>query len=58
MKAIPWNIQGLRRGSGVEDGKNPLNRLQQIRPYPAPVAAFIKPSEAPVLETPDHQYTT
>jgi hypothetical protein len=42
VKAIPRNIQGLRRGSGIEDGKDSLNRVHQVRPYPAPVAAFIK----------------
>ncbi len=31
-------------------GQNLLNRVHQIRPYPAPVAALIEPFQAPVLE--------
>ena len=54
VKAIPWNIQSLRRGSGVENRKNSFNRVHQIRPYPAPVAALIEPFQTPVFEAPNH----
>src|ERR1019366_10814834 len=57
VKAIPWNIQSLRHGGGVEDRKDSLNRLQQVRAYPAPVAALVEPFQTPVFETPNHQCT-
>jgi hypothetical protein len=57
VKAIPWNIQSLRHGGGVENRKDSLNCLQHVRAYPAPVAVLIEPFQAPVLEAPDHQCT-
>jgi hypothetical protein len=57
MQAIAGNIQSLRRGGGVENREDSFNGLQQVRPYPAPVAAFIEPFEAPVFEAPNHKDT-
>ncbi len=32
MQAIPGYIQSLRRSGGIENGKNSLDRLQQVGP--------------------------
>jgi len=55
MEPIPGNIQGLRRSGGIENRKDSLNCLDQVRPYPARVAALVKAFQAPVLETSDHR---
>jgi hypothetical protein len=57
VKAIPWNIQSLRRSGGVKNRKDSLSRVHHVRPYTAPVAALIEPFQTPVLEAPNHQNT-
>jgi len=57
VKAIPWNVESLWHGGGVENRKDPFDRIQQIRAYPAPVAALVEPFQAPVLEAPNHPCT-
>jgi hypothetical protein len=52
MQAITGKVHGLRRVGIIEAGKNILNRLQQVRPYPAAVVAFIK-SLQPMFKTPN-----
>ena len=53
VKAIPGNVESLRRGGGIENRQYALNRIQQVGTYPAPVTAFVKPFKAPVLEAPN-----
>src|SRR5437879_23387 len=57
VQSIPGNFQSLRRGGSVENGEDSLNCLQQVSPYPAPVAALIEPFQAPMLEASDQQDT-
>jgi len=57
MQPVAGEVEGLRRRRLIEAGKNVLYRFQQISPYPAPVAAFIQPFQAPMLETSDQQDT-
>src|SRR5438309_12003645 len=52
MQAIAGNFQSSRRGGGIENREDSFNGFQQVRPYPAPVVAFIKPLQAPVSEAP------
>jgi hypothetical protein len=54
MKAIPWDIQSLRRGGTVENRQDSFHRFPQIRAYPAPVTALIEQFQTAVLEAPDH----
>ena len=54
VEAIAGNTQRMRGGSGVEYRQYPFDCLHQIRPYPAPVAALMKPFHAAMLETPNH----
>ncbi len=44
----------MRRGGVIEDREHSFDRLQQVQAYPAPVAAFIRALQTPVLEAPDH----
>ena len=55
MKVITGEVERLRRSSLFETAKNILDIFQQIRPYSAPVVAFMEPFQAAMLETPDHQ---
>src|ERR1035437_6274089 len=57
VQTITGKIKRLWRSGLIQDGQNLLNRVHQIRPYPAPVAALIEPFQAPVLEAPNHQNT-
>jgi hypothetical protein len=54
VQAITRKIEGLRRCRGIENSQNFLNRIHQIRPYPAAVATFIEPFQAAMLEAPNH----
>jgi len=54
VKPVPWNIQSLRSSGGFENRKDSVNCVYHIRLYPAPVALFVEPFQAPMLETPDH----
>jgi len=53
VHAVAGKIERLRRRGSIKTAKNVLHRFQQIRAYPAAVAAFIKPFQAAVLEGPN-----
>jgi hypothetical protein len=55
VQAIPREIQGLRAGGGIEDGKDSFHRFQEVGPDPAAVTAFIETLQAPMLEAPNHR---
>ena len=55
MQAITRKVKRLRRVGLIEAGEDILNRIQQIGPYPAPVASFVEPLQASMFEAPDHQ---
>jgi hypothetical protein len=57
MEAIAGKVHGLRRTCLVEAGENFFDSFQQVRPNSTAVVSLIKPSEAAMLETPDHQST-
>jgi hypothetical protein len=57
VKTITGKIKRVRRCSLIENRQNLLNRVHPIGPYPAPMAAFVEPFQAPVLEAPNHQST-
>jgi hypothetical protein len=57
MEAIARKIKCLGSVCLVETGKNILHRVQYIRPYAAPVASLVKPFQAAVFETPNHEGT-
>jgi hypothetical protein len=54
VQMITGKIHSLRCARPIKAAKNIRNHLQQVRPYPAPVAALIKPFQAAVFEAPDH----
>jgi len=54
VKPVPGNVEGLRRGRGVENRHDSFNGFQNVRPYPATVVALVKPFKATVLEAPNH----
>lgn len=54
VQTITGKIKRLRRNGLIENRQDFLNRVRQIRAYAAPVAVLIEPSQAPVLETPNH----
>jgi hypothetical protein len=54
VQAIARYIQALRCRGGVKHREDSFNRVHQVRPYPAPVAAFIETFQATMLETPNH----
>jgi len=57
MQTITRKVKRLRRVGLIEAGKNVLNRVQYIGPYPAPVVAFVEPFQDPVFEAPNHEGT-
>ena len=57
MEAITRKVKCVRGVGLIKAGKNVLNRIQQIGPDPAPVAAFKEPFQPPVFEAPNHQDT-
>jgi hypothetical protein len=57
MQPIARQIERLRCCSRIENRKNSLYRIQQVRAYPASIAAFIKALESSVLEAPNHNFT-
>ena len=50
VQPIPGDIQSLRCRGGIENCKNSLNRLQEIRSYATSVASFIEAFQASVLK--------
>ncbi len=54
IKAVAGQVKFLWGCRVIENGKNFLNCIHEIRAYPATVVAFIKPFEAAMLETPNH----
>jgi len=54
VQTIPGEIQGLRAGGGIEDGKDSFHGFHEVGPYPASVAALIEALQAPMLEAPNH----
>src|ERR1019366_3832227 len=55
VQTITGKIKRLRRNGLIENRQNFLHRVRQIRPDPAPVAAFIEALQASMLEAPKHQ---
>jgi hypothetical protein len=54
MKAIPGNVESLRRSSRIEGRGNSFHCIHQIRPYTTAVVLFVKPFEAAMFKAPDH----
>jgi hypothetical protein len=57
VKPVAGDVEGLRRGRGVKNRHNSFNRFHKVGPYPPAVVAFVKPFQATVLKTPNHQDT-
>lgn len=57
VQTITGKVNRLRRIGFIQAGKNILNRIQKVGPYPAPVAPFVKPFQASMLEAPNHEDT-
>jgi len=55
VQAIARQIESLRRRGGIENREDSFHRVQQVRTYPAAVAAFIEALQPAMLEAPDHQ---
>lgn len=53
MQVITGKVHGLRRFRFVEPGENVFNSLNQVWPYSAAIAAFVKPFETAMLKTPN-----
>ena len=57
VKAIPGNIQSLRRGGRIENCKDSFDSFQEVGPNPARVTPLIEAFQATMLETSDHRST-
>jgi hypothetical protein len=57
VKTITGKVERLRRIGLIEPGKNVLNHVQEVGSYAAPVAPFIKPFQASMLEARNHNDT-
>jgi hypothetical protein len=55
VEAVRGKAKSVGRSRCVENRQNFLDGIGQIRPNPAPIAAFMEPLQPPMLETPNHQ---
>jgi predicted secreted protein len=57
MQTITGKIELLRSSCIIKYGQYFLNRIRQIRAYPAAVVTFKEPFQAAMLDAPNHQNT-
>ena len=57
MQTITGKVHSEWRLGLVKSAENIIDPIQQVGPYSARVAAFIKPFQTAVLETSDHKNT-
>src|ERR1019366_1077247 len=54
VKAIPGNIESLRRNSRIKRREDSFRLVQQVGPDSAAIVMLVKPFEAAMLKAPNH----